>query len=168
MSLREWLPSLKDCVPVIGFGAAVILGGAYLQRDRIRLRTEGMALPGKVVDFRPSRDRAGSAYAPVVEFRDPRGNVRRYTSDMSSSWSSYHVGESVTMLYHPATGKAAIRSFSDLYGPMLMITAFGVFFVLFGLAPYLIALTLYFFPGLSDVILKKLGTSLAAETKNRR
>ncbi len=74
-------------------------------------------------------------YAPTFQFQDAAGNQRIVTSGLYSSSPTFHVGDSVPVLYlrsHPQS--ARIDSFDELWWPALVTAAAGVVFLLIGLA----------------------------------
>ncbi len=87
----------------------------------------------------------GEAMAPLVQFRDPNGKTIKFTADIASSPPSHHVGEAVTVLYDPRTGRSMIDSFSTIYGPFALFLALGGFFVLFGAFPFIFAAFWYIY-----------------------
>lgn len=128
-------------------GAALFLIGLFRYRKKSILFASAAALQGKVVGlaesgpsvfvseasegrmaFREEENiHSGTSLAPVVEFTDPRGKVRRLRGNVASKPPRYSKGETVRLLC-PADSpeKAVIDRFAEKW-------LFETFFFAFGL-----------------------------------
>jgi hypothetical protein len=96
-------------------------------------------VPGTVVDLKVSYSvdknghRSSPSYAPVVEYRTPSGEVQTVTSNVSSSFHIFHVGDPATVLYDPSDPTdARIDAVSILFGGPIFLTVFGAVLAGFG------------------------------------
>jgi hypothetical protein len=92
---------------------------------------------GEVVGLECSRDEVGSAtyqsYAPVFTFTVADGRTYRVISNISSSPAAFSVGDSVRVLYDPASPEdARIQKFSELWGAALIGCLVGLGFFFYG------------------------------------
>lgn len=109
------------------FFAAGIVGlgvSSWLATGTLHLQQNGLTANGHVIRF--ERDSKGY-YFPVVEFQTPDGQRIMFKSRSGSSPPSFHVGESVPVLYDPDDPQqASIRTFGQLWGGALITGIFAV------------------------------------------
>lgn len=155
-TIRDWLPSLKVCVPFLIFGVAIMGAGLFFQQDRLTHPGKSIKVSGTVVRIQQRQDYEGSTYSAVVQFSAPDGKTVELVSDISLFSPTYRTGETVTVLYNPQNGESMMDSFSEIYGPIILIGLLGGAFVLFGAGPFLIALILHKFPNLPVTLVRRL------------
>jgi hypothetical protein len=83
------------------------IGSGMTMRQRT-LESQGIEVPGVVIDLQENYDSDGSSYTPVVQFRAKGGQSIEFVSSYSSSPPAYDVGESVTVVYPPDNPSDAI------------------------------------------------------------
>ena len=112
---------------------AFLIGGVDSYRTQRRERATWERGVGVVVALHEESTSDGSVFAPVIEFTTAQGGHGRFVGDEGSSPPTHAVGQSIPVLYDPATGHGRIDRGHDwaLAGPQL---AFGVLFGLIGAA----------------------------------
>ena len=89
---------------------------------------------GKVIELERSRSSDSNAYFPVVEFEGPGGQRLRFRSSSGSNPPAFSRGESVVVLFDPASpDNARIKSFFSLWGGPLFLGGMGALFGSVGL-----------------------------------
>ncbi len=107
---------------LVGINLLYWAGVWYFQiQDFVRQST---LTRGVVVDV--VRSNSGDTYAPVVEFVSRDGVTREFVSGVSSDPPRYAVSDKVEVLYlESAPHTARIKSFSSLWGGLLMMSGMG-------------------------------------------
>jgi len=122
-------------VVMIVLGIAGIAGSAWWEDRRISFVQSAVAAEGHVVDLVESRDSDSTTWAPLVEFKpvSSPGTVR-FRHSVSSSHPSWHVGDSVEVLYDPKNASQAMidQGRWNLIVPLIP-GAIGVVFALLGI-----------------------------------
>ena len=73
-------------------------------------------------------------YSPEVSFTDSAGQTITFTSNISSSMPTYHVGQKVSVLYNKNNSQdAKINTFFQLWFVTIIMSFLGVVFFLVGL-----------------------------------
>lgn len=110
------------------FGAAIYWASntqAFVERAAVA--------PGKVIDLEGSRSGSSTNYYPVVKFKTKSGQERTFRSSSGSRPPSYHVGESVEVVYDETEpSDARIRSFFSLWGGPAIVGGLGIVFFAIG------------------------------------
>jgi len=116
-------------------GLVFVAGAAWAFLADRNFAAAGAHAPGTVIDMTSSRDSDGDyTYKPVVEFRDAEGRRHVFTSSVSSSPPQHAIGESVEVIYAPASpDKAVIDSFVDRFLLPLIFGGLGTLFAAIGL-----------------------------------
>ncbi len=115
------------CVCLLFFGI-----GAYLLTQSVVISRNGKETTGRIVGIATSRGSKGSTmYAPEVEFTAPNGQVRRFTSQVSTSFRP-SMGKSVTVLYDPVHPDQAV-----IKNALFMYLFPGIFIIGGLLVPFL-------------------------------
>ena len=124
-----WIGGIFAALGVVFVAGA---GWAYLA-DR-RFAAAGTHAQGTVIDMVGSRDSDGDySYKPMVEFRDADGQRHVFTSNVSSSPPQHAAGETVQVIYAPATpDEAVIDSFLDRFLLPLILGGLGTVFAAIG------------------------------------
>jgi uncharacterized protein DUF3592 len=110
-------------------GVAAISFGVHLGRQLAHREAVGVRAPGAVVSLVEKSDSDGSSYYPVVRFRDSTGSEVRFKDRFGSNPPSYHVGDTVTVLYEREKASAAMidRGFWNWLPASLLAALGGVF-----------------------------------------
>ena len=90
------------------FGMLFFAIGSGMTLRQRTLESQGIEVPGVVVDLQENYDSDGSTYTPVVQFIAKGGQSIEFVSSYSSSPPAYDVGESVTVVYPPDNPSDAI------------------------------------------------------------
>lgn len=87
VSLKDWITA-EVLFVLVGFG--LLAGGVYTVLDNKRFLAQAHAVSGVVVDRSVARPRIGergaTVSAPVVEYRDSNGDLRRYYPQTRDSY----------------------------------------------------------------------------------
>lgn len=118
------------------FSVAVVLG----LRKRAKIKRSATTT-GIVVDNATSLGMhqnigtpRSTLYKPTVRFQTADGRVVDYTPQVSNSWSSYRVGETVPVYYNPQQpGDAVVGTAFGLWYGFFVFGAVGGMFFLFGI-----------------------------------
>lgn len=139
-SLMDWQPSdaaarktplrlapadnlVSGILLVVGVGAMGASG--YLAASTYHFIARAVEVPGVVIQMVPR----GQKTAPVVEYADSHGKLRKLESPQASSPPSYFRGERVKVLYDPAdAANARIKTFAQLWGVPLVLFVLGLAF----------------------------------------
>jgi hypothetical protein len=115
-------------------GVAFVAGAGWFYLADRSFAAAGVHAPGTVIDMVSSRDSDGDySYKPVVEFRDAEGRRHVFTSNVSSSPPQHATGESVAVIYAPASpDEAVIDSFLDRFLLPLIFGGLGTVFAAIG------------------------------------
>jgi len=117
---------------ILGIGGLIVAGGLALGWGSLRHVLYSERADGEVVEIR----REGSMYAPVVRFRLPNGAAREVT-DLGTGAPDFAVGDLVTILYAPRDPTDfRIATFERLWMSAIVVSAFGSFWLLFGLVAW--------------------------------
>jgi len=126
--MSNWL---KNNIWIFFFGIFASIGGCMgmvagvMGYNNYQIRQAGERTTGVVVEMIGGSD--GSS--PVIEFQTLGGETHRYTSNVSSSPPSFHVGEEVKVWYNPENpDDVVLGSWESWFIPLF----FGLFFVVFG------------------------------------
>ena len=87
---------------------------------------------GKIVEINKSyaSDSTNYLYSPVVEFTTDFSEKIVFESSVSTSFTSYKIGDKVNICYNPADPKNAyIDSFIYKWGTPIILFIIGIFFV---------------------------------------
>lgn len=101
---------MKDALAVSGIllfmGFGMLFGGTHLMLGTRHFLSAAREVPGVVVDRDVSRPRSGerglALSAPVVEYLDANGLMRRYQPTTRDSHSSFAIGQTVILLVKDA------------------------------------------------------------------
>ena len=98
-------------------GVLFVAGAGWFYLSDQSFAAAGAHAQGTVLEMVGSRDSDGDySYKPVVEFRDAEGRRHVFTSNVSSSPPQHATGESVDVIYSPASpDEAVIDSFFDRF-----------------------------------------------------
>lgn len=115
-------------------GLGLLGGSAYLTYDTRRALSVGVRADGEVTDLYENRDSDGDiTYRPRVRFRTREGDSVEFTSSVGSHPAAFGVGETVAVIYNPASpDDARIDSFFQLWFAPLLLGGMGVVFTGFG------------------------------------
>ncbi len=93
----------------------------------LRLVKNGIKTTAEVVRIDSYKDEGQKMYTPVFEYQD-RNNVKQlYISPISSSRSTYKVGDSIQVIYNPHNSKEVRTiSFWNLYGYIGLMGIMGL------------------------------------------
>jgi hypothetical protein len=84
-------------------GLTVLVLGVYLARNLFLLQSTGERALGTVAFLELKATLHGSSYYPVVEFTTEDGMTVQFRDRMGSRPPAYHEGDSVLVLYFPAS-----------------------------------------------------------------
>ena len=116
-------------------GAGLLVGDFFVVKGTMVFLNNSEKADGSVVKVVQSRSAEGNyMYSPEVSFVDAGGQTINFISNLSSSISTYTVGQKVSVLYDISNSQSAkINTFFQLwFGPIIM-TVLGVIFFLVGL-----------------------------------
>lgn len=115
----------------LAFGLLFTGLGSWFYLGDLDLAMSGDEAEGRVVSFESSYNSdSGTTYRPVVEYEDASGRVHRFTGGVGSSPKAYDRGETVDVIYDPASPEdALLDSFTER---LALPLAFGGFGLLFG------------------------------------
>lgn len=117
-------------------GLGMLIGAGLLVRNTQSFVARAASAQGQVVDLIPSRSSQNSSttWAPQVRFTAADGQVVEFQSSTSSNPPAYARGETVTVLYDPATPQSArLKGLFSLWGGPLILGGLGAVFFLIGL-----------------------------------
>jgi len=114
-------------------GAGMLLGSFVTLYNTRGFIAGAREAEGTVIAMDRSRSSSGSGssstYRPVVEFTTATGKRIEFTGGVGSNPPSHRVGETVTVLYHPADPYSArIKSFIQLWFGFLIMFFLGLVF----------------------------------------
>jgi hypothetical protein len=91
---------------------------------------------GQVLELREHHDKdQDTTYSPVVSFRHAGGSTHLVESHSSSSPPSYHIGDTVPVIYPSRNPEdAKIDEFMEVCGAEVVCSSLGLIFILAGLA----------------------------------
>jgi hypothetical protein len=115
-------------------GVVFVIGAGWSFLADRNFAAAGARAQGTVIEMIGSRDSDGDySYKPVVEFRDAEGRRHEFTSNVSSSPPQHSTGESVEVIYDPASpNRAVIDSFLDRFLLPLIFGGLGTVFAAIG------------------------------------
>ena len=117
-------------------GAGVLVGDFFITTGTVSFLNSSTKTDGSIVNIVQSRssDSGNYMYAPEVSFIDASGQTITFTSGVSSSYSSYKVGDKVSVLYDKNNSRIArINTFFQLWFATIVMSVVGVIFFLIGL-----------------------------------
>ena len=109
------------------FGVVLLCWGVTLGVQRYLWAGDAVVLPGTVSSIRWSDSDGTVTGRPVVRVTMPDGEERVLTARVSSSLSSWSVGQRVDVLWEPASETLRLDSFGELYFPALFVIAVALF-----------------------------------------
>lgn len=122
---------IKYVFTIIGVG--MLAGAFYLYSSTSSFLETAVTADGTVVELVRSRSSDSTSYYPVVVFKDAQGRQVEFRSSSGSNPPSYNRGESVVVLYEPASPEnAKIQGFFSLWGGATIVGGLGVVFGLVG------------------------------------
>jgi hypothetical protein len=128
----------------LGFAAAGLAamgGGLWAYLGTRAFLDRASAARGEVTALVRRESQDGVTYAPAIRFRTARGQPIEFVATVSSRPPEYAVGDEVDVLYDPARpAGATIRSFSSLWGAVVVLEVLGLPFAAAGV----ILLALFF------------------------
>lgn len=118
------------CIAVgCGFLASALR--IYLARKRFLATSQTAA--GTVVEVRVRGIGRNAVSAPLLEFRDPGGQVQRAESWMGSGFQRFEAGQAVPVRYDPTDpARVEVDTFAVLWGLALLRTGYGLLFLIMG------------------------------------
>jgi hypothetical protein len=118
----------------LAFGLAMLACAAWLNEREKTFYATALRADGRVIEMIARHaGRAGSTWAPRVEFTDTAGHVVRFVSGVASKPPAYRVGESVRIAYSPNNSeRAKIDSFFGRWGLVMIPGGIGAVFLLIG------------------------------------
>lgn len=131
MSPRFTQQLLKILFTTIGIG--MIAGALWAGYSTRTFLADAARAEGVVLDFEQHRSSDSTRYSPVVRFTARDGREITFVSSWSSNRRGMAHGETVTVLYPPASpADARIERFFDLWGLSAILGGIGVVFLGFG------------------------------------
>jgi hypothetical protein len=113
---------------ILGIGGLIAAGGVLMGLGNLRYALHGERADGIVIE----NVREGDMYAPVVQFRLPRGETVE-AKDLGAGEPDFSVGDRVTVLYFPESPRDfRLDTFVRLWLMPIIITGFGGFWLMFG------------------------------------
>lgn len=113
---------------ILGIGGVITAGGVLMGLGNLRYALHGERADGIVIE----NVREGDMYAPVVQFRLPRGETVA-VKDLGAGVPDFSVGDPVTVLHFPESpGDFRLDTFERLWLMPIIITGFGSFWLMFG------------------------------------
>jgi hypothetical protein len=125
----RFLAPVLVVIGIAAIGLSVHLGRQLAHREAAAVRA-----PGIVISLADDRNSDGTVYHPVVRFTAATGEAVEFKDRMGSDPPSYHVGETVTVLYEtdaPAQ-QAMIDRGAWNWLPSILLGLFGVVFAFAG------------------------------------
>lgn len=126
---------MKDKIVYIIFaiiGTGLLVGDAYTLRSQWSFVEHSQKAQGMVTQMVrkvSNRKNTSDTFAPQVRFVLPDGSVHEFTSEVSSAWKMYSVGQPVKVLYDPAKPDVAeIDGFLAIWTVPLILGILGVTF----------------------------------------
>lgn len=119
-------------------GIGMLVGAAICYINGQKFVAYAMKATGTVLSLernvsRSSKGGTSVTYAPVVQYTAADGDVRTFTSSLSSSPPAYHEGQQVKVLYDPAPPyKAEINDFLSMHFGTLILGIMGTVFSTIG------------------------------------
>lgn len=114
-------------------GLGVLVGDFFMVSGNLSFLNNSLKADGNVVRIVQSRssDNGNFMYSPEISFTDALGQTITFDSNISSSVSTYQVGEKVSVLYNKNNPQdAKINTFFQLwFGPILMTFLGAIFFI---------------------------------------
>ena len=106
---RQRKSSQISCAILFILAAGLLCGSySFVNKRETFLRTAQKA-NGKVSGLKKSKSDKTTTYAPIIEFRNPVSKERvTFTHSISSSRSSWRIGDPVSVLYDPTNPKEAM------------------------------------------------------------
>jgi len=117
-------------------GAGILVGDFFVTTGTIYFLRSSVETDGSVINIIHSRssDSVNAMYTPEVSFTDASGQTITFTSNISSSSSSYKIGDKVSVLYDKNNSRSArINTFFQLWFATIIMSVVGVIFFIIGL-----------------------------------
>jgi hypothetical protein len=126
--------SIPMALVLLVVGGGIVWFGLYIRGNMQATIATMIPAEGRVVALE-TRERPGkqSTYRPIVEFVSETGQSVRFTDSTGSNPPAHRVGDTVEVLYDPATPEfAMVNSFFNIHGVSLIPLIVGGAFTLFG------------------------------------
>jgi hypothetical protein len=114
------------------FGATFLASSGNTAFLTYRFLQTAVEVPGEVVELQRRPSRRGTVVYAVARYVDHSGQARTVTSTTATSEPSFHLNESVRVLYDPADPArphgALIHTWMELWFGLLITTLIGTLF----------------------------------------
>lgn len=126
-----WLSILYYAFCAVGI--ALIIVSVIKFRSTQTLLAEGNYTIAEVIDLQEYYDSDNDRmYKPLFEYTAESGEVKQYSSGMSSSHSPYDVGDQVEVVYDPNTDEMRTLTYFGLWGVVVILLGVGLAFFVVG------------------------------------
>ena len=134
----SYIRSLVHFLCLLAAGICLIIGAVSYFHNAAFVRGASR-VQGMVVRVEEQRGHdGGSKFLSIFEFRDAAGTSHTIRDSVSSRPASHAVGDSVSVLFDPATPDTArLDSFPSLWGLCLVMMGLGVVSLFFSLALFI-------------------------------
>lgn len=110
-------------------GVLLLLMSALFLPDAIRFKTRGVSTVGVVVELQARSARKGTAYFPVVRYKDHQGRWQRIESQVGGDPPAHDIGDKVNVLYLRETPwEGVLDTFFGLWGTSFIMVILGLGF----------------------------------------
>lgn len=116
---------------VIGFMGTGF--GIYLGIDTLTFKHRALTTTGTIIEIDSKHDDDTTLYTPIASFQTTDGQTLTVRSRVSSSYTSFSVGDKVEILYDPAKpSEARLATVGNQWLPTIFLIPFGLIFSLVG------------------------------------